>query len=225
MARFRHTVDLTPVPRPWFDKAVAAAWDAVAEHLGGPRLPLVDGDPLTPGAHYERDATVVTLDAWDRDAETAGRVTVTDEYATSTCHVRLHSATAPRALALEGGAGTGRRATTVTGALTADLERWWACRDPAVRGRFAHAAVRGSFTAGLERGDPWRVRVTVTVHARGRYLPVAGPALLLGRTWLRREFARALAGFAARWDAEVPAYLAASPDEVRALVAAELARD
>jgi hypothetical protein len=214
MTRFHHTIALAPVPRAWFESAVATCWDALAEHLGSAPLPLVDGAPLAPGAHYANDDTVVTLDAWDRHGESAGRVTTSDGDGTTTCHVRLHSAAAPRALQLEGGAGTGRRLTTGTGGCTVDFGRWWAGGDTAILGRFDHRMARGSFEVGRAAGDGWQVDVIVTVRGRGLYRPLVAPVLAITRRRLQREFVTALDRFAAWWDEEVPTYLAMPPDEL-----------
>ena len=222
MARFHHTIALTPVPRAWFESAVAACWDALATHLGGPALPLVDGTPLAAGAHYENDDTVVTLDAWDRHGESAGRVTTTDADMTTTCHVRLHSAAAPRALQVEGGASGGGRLTTGTGGFTVDFERWWAGGATALLGRFDHAMARGTVEVARAAGDGWHVEVTVTVRGRGLYRPLVAPALAVTRRRLQREFVKGLDRFAARWEEEAATYLAMSPDELRARLDAEL---
>ena len=223
MARFVHTVELTPVARAWFERAVATGWDALSEHLGSALLPLVDGEPLTPGAHYASEDTVVTLDAWHRNGESTGRVTTTHEGTTTTCHVRLHSAAAPRALQIEGGTGDGRRTTTGTGGCTVDFERWWSGRGTAVLGRFDHAMARGTFEVARAEGDRWAVEVTVTVRGRGLFRPLAAPVLAVTRGELQREFAKALDRLAAWWNEEVPKYLALPPDELRALINTELA--
>jgi hypothetical protein len=222
VARFHHSFALTPVPRSWFDRAVATAFDVVTEHLGGAHLPLVDGSPLAPGAHYENDTTVITLDAWSRHGESAGRVTTTDDGATTTCHVRLHSAAAPRALQFEGGVSAGSRMTTGTGGFTVDFERWWTGRGTAVLGRFDHRVARGMFEAGRAAGDRWQVEVVVTVRGRGLFRPLVAPALAIARRRLRRAFVRELDRFAAQWDEAVPTYVAMPPDELRALVDGEL---
>lgn len=225
MARFHRTLDLAPVPRTWFDSTVSICWDTITEHLGGPALPLVDGRPLAPRAHYELDDTVVTLDSWERDGESAGRVSVIEAGTTSTCHVRLRSAAAPRTLDLEGGSGDGTGKGTVTGTLSADFERWWSHDGPAIRGRLRHAMARADYVVGLLPGDGWRVTIAVRVHGRRLYRLLVGPGLLLGGFWLRREFAKALDAFAVRWNDEVPKLVAMSPDEVRALITTELATD
>lgn len=221
MARFRHTVTLTPVPRAWFEQAVALGWDALSEHLGSELLPLVGGEPLAPGAHYASADTVVTLDAWHRNAESSGRITTSDTDMTTTCHVRLHSAAAPRALQVEGGAGDGRRLTTGTGGFTVDFERWWSGRGTAVLGRFDHAMARGTFEVARGAGDPWVVDVTVTVRGRGLFRPLVAPVLAIARGRFRREFAAGLDRFAARWDEEVPKFLAMPPEQLRELIATE----
>ncbi|MDQ3787268.1 MAG: hypothetical protein M3422_08500 [Actinomycetota bacterium] len=222
MARFHHTIAITPVPRAWFESAVATCWDALTEHLGSAALPLVGGNPLTASAHYENDGTVVTLDAWDRHGESAGRVTTTTPENTTTCHVRLHSATAPRALQLEGGAGDGGKLTTFTGGCTVDFPRWWTGGGTAVLGRFDHKMVRGTFEVSRAEGDRWRVEVTVNARGRGLYRPLIGPALAVAHRWVQRAFVTGLNEFAARWDQEVPTYVAMSPEEWRARLDAEL---
>ncbi|MFI7673987.1 hypothetical protein [Actinophytocola sp. NPDC049390] len=220
MARFHHTIALTPAPRAWFESAVAICWDALTEHLGSAALPPIDGDPLAAGAHYENGETVVTLDAWDRHGESAARVTTTTPDVTTTCHVRLHSAAAPRALQIEGGAGDGGKLTTGTG--TVDFERWWTGGGTAVLGRFDHRMARGTVEVSRAAGDGWRVEVTVTVRGRGLYRPLAAPVLAVARRWIQREFVKGLDEFAARWDEEVPTYVSMSPDEWRARLDAEL---
>lgn len=226
MARFHHTITLTPVPRAWFERAVAICWDALGDHLGSAALPLVDGRPRTAGAHYayadEDGDTAVTLDAWDRHGESAGRVTTTTPEMTTTCHVRLHSAAAPRALQVEGGMSDGGKLTTGTGGFTVDFARWWAGGGTALIGRFDHTMARGTFEVGRAEGDGWRVEVTLNVRGRGLYRPLAAPVLAVARRRLQREFVKSLDEFAARWDEEVPAYVAMSPDEWRARLDAEL---
>jgi hypothetical protein len=224
MARFHRTLDLAPVPRAWFESTVSTCWDALTEHLGGPDLPLADGEPLSPGARYEHDGTIVVLGSWARDGESAARVSVVADGSAGTCHLRLDSPAAPRTLTVEGGGGDGRTRSTVTGGGSVDFERWWSGRGPAARGRLRHAIARVECVAGLEPGDRWRVTVGVRVHGRGLYRLLVAPGLLVGGFWLRREFARVLDDVAARWNAGVPGFVALSPDEVRALVTAELAR-
>lgn len=109
----------------------------------------------------------------------------------------------------------------MTGSVTADLGRWWA-GGTAAAGRFDHPMGRVEFEVGRVAGERWHVEVTVTVRGRGVWRPLFAPALLVGRRVVRREFATALARFAERWDAEVPRYLALSPDELRTRIDAEL---
>ena len=58
-------------------------------------------------AHYAGDGTTVTLGSWQRHGESAGRVTTIEQGVTTTCHVRLDSAAAPRAVQVAGGTGDG----------------------------------------------------------------------------------------------------------------------
>jgi hypothetical protein len=223
MASFTHTLVLTPVPRAWFDRAVATGWEVLSEHLGSATLPLVEGRPLTTGAHYASDDTTVTLDSWQRHGESAGRVTVTEDGTITTCHVRLSSAATPRAVQVEGGASDGGRWASGTGGFTVDLERWWTGRGTAVAGRFDHRVAIGTFEIGRATADPWQVEVTVRVRGRGVFRPLAAPALAIAHKRIQRGFADALDRFAVRWADEVPRYTAMPPDELRALLTAELA--
>lgn len=224
MAHFSHTLVLTPVPRAWFDRLAGHLWDAVTEHLGSARLPLVVGEPLTEGAHYAGDGTTVTLGSWQRHGESSGWVTSTEQGVTTTCHVRLDSAAAPRAVQVAGGTEGGGRLASGSGGFTVDLERWWTGRGAAINGRFDHRLVRGTFEVGRAATDPWRVEVTVRVRGRGLFRPLAAPALAIGRTRLQHAFASALDRFAVRWDEEVPKYTDLPPSALRALIAAELAK-
>src|SRR5262245_28682526 len=94
MARLRGSVVLTPIPRDWFDENVGLGHDVVGEFLG--QLPLGGGEHLAPGSWYSTDELQVSIDAWSRRGETAGRINLTDEHSVTIMSVRLVSASVPR---------------------------------------------------------------------------------------------------------------------------------
>jgi hypothetical protein len=214
MARLHHSVVVVPVPRDWFEQAVAVGWDVLDERLGS-----------ATGFSSDDGTLQATVDEWHRHADSAGRVTIVEDGTTTTCHIRLRSATAPRTLDLEGGVGDGRRMTTFTMRLHADLQRWWtAAAQPAIEGRLRHALglVRVAVTPAPEPGGLWRLDVAVTV--RGRYVlrPLAAVTLFFARRPVQREFADGLDRFAGQWNDEVPGLLEKTPEQLRELITAEL---
>lgn len=219
MARLRHTVEVVPVPRSWFERTVAIGWDALDDRLGGPGT-----------NHASTDGTLqATVDAWHRYTDTAGRLTFTDEHGTSTCRFLLRSAATPRTLDLEGGTSTGRRMTTFTGRLHADFDRWWTaaaqqCGQPAVEGRVQHTLALARFTITPAPAPDGRWRIEITVVLRGRHVlrPFTAIALLFAKHPVQREFAAGLDSFAEQWNEEVPDLLAMPPERLRELITAEL---
>lgn len=237
MVRLRYVADLEPIPRGWFEHSVGLGHDTLGEYLGGPNLPLVDGEPLRPGARYATadGAVELGLESWDRHAETSGWLDTADENGTLTVSVRLSSASAPRTVeanwyvrAIE--RGMVGRLSSMVGSLWVDLERWWTATsrtggEPAIEGRVEHRlglvlfAVRPAPT----RGGRWRVTVTGKLRGRGVLRPLTAAALLVGRTKVRHEVATQLDAFVERWNREVPALLARRPDNLRELIATALA--
>ncbi|MEU0446892.1 hypothetical protein [Streptomyces tendae] len=185
MARFRHTVTLTPVPRRWLESCVAALHDlAEGTDVDGARLRLPDGRPvpglvlvrgrhLGPGAQYrpvrdqdgEPDADqCLTVVSWDRRRETALEVVTLDgdpaHPARLVCALGLTSAERPREAWLSATLrSSGKRAEYLggTGRLHLDLGRWWQATG---HGRHpSRAPLSGTLTHPL-------ARVSVTVVPR-----------------------------------------------------------
>jgi hypothetical protein len=239
MARFRCSVVLEPVPRSWFDENVGLGHDVLAEYLGGPDLPLSGGDHLKPGAFYSSadESLQVTVDAWHPKAETSCgfHLTDTDTEFLTIVRLRLNSASAPRTVAADWDARLMTRGvswmTAFTGGLRADLERWWSGTargggQPAISVRVNHTLIRASFAAtpSPEPDGRWRVTVHGTVRGRGLLTPFTALALLVYRAKLRRGVAETVDKIAEDWNREVPALIAARPDELRARIRNELAR-
>ncbi|WP_282086910.1 hypothetical protein [Streptomyces tendae] len=186
MARFRHTVTLTPVPRRWLESCVAALHDlAEGTDVEGARLRLPDGRPvpglallggrhLGPGARYrplrEEDGEpdtdqCLTVVSWDRRRETALEVVTVDgdpdRRSHLVCALGLTSAERPREAWLSATLRTngGKRAKHLggTGCLHLDLGRWWQSTG---HGRHpSRAPLSGTLTHPL-------ARVAVTVEPR-----------------------------------------------------------
>ncbi|MGB3443146.1 MAG: hypothetical protein WBA97_30775 [Actinophytocola sp.] len=219
MARLRHTVEVVPVPRTWFEHTVAIGWDALDQRFSGPGTNYASADGTLQAA----------VDAWHRHTDTEGRIKVTDEHGTSTCRVLLRSAAAPRTLDLEGGTGTGRRMSAFTGRLHADFERWWAAAAraggrPAVEGRMRHTVglARFTVTPAPAPGGRWRIEVVVRLRGRHVFRPFAALALFFARTPVRRQFAAGMTTFAERWNKQMPNLLAMPQERLRELIAKEL---
>jgi hypothetical protein len=218
MARLQHSVVVVPVARAWFEQAVAVGWDALDERLGA-----------ATGFSSDDGTFRATVDEWHRHADSAGRVTIVEDGATTTCHLRLRSAAAPRTLDLEGGAGDGRWMTTFTLRLHADLERWWTAAAqsgtrPVIEGRLRHALglARVAVTPAPEPGGRWRLDVTVTVRGRHVFRPLAAVVLFFARKPVRRKFADGLDRFAGQWNDEMPELLEKTPQQLSELIADEL---
>ena len=228
MVRLRHELILEPVPRAWFERIVALGHDTLGEYLGGPNLPLLDGAPLRPGARYASadGITEVTLESWDRNAETSGLIDIADDEIMTSCSVWLYSASAPRTVELAGRVQSITRGigwlTTVACGLRADLERWWAGGEPAIEGRVLHALFRIPFavTPSPGEGGRWRITLTGKLRGRGVLRPLTAVGLIIGRARIRHQVAATLDAFAERWNREVPALLATQPDELRELITA-----
>ncbi|GAB2958467.1 hypothetical protein GCM10023080_017800 [Streptomyces pseudoechinosporeus] len=155
MARFQHTVILTPVPRRWFESCVVMLHD-LAESLedDGARLRLPDGRPLPellltegrhlqPGARYRHESddadgepdpdAALTVLAWDRRRETALEIVTLDDDphnpTHAACALRLTSAERPREAKLSGkvraSGGRWTKYTSGSGRLHLDLGKWW----------------------------------------------------------------------------------------------------
>lgn len=236
MARFRYAVVLEPVPRDWFDAHVGLGHDILTEHLGGAHLPLAGGEHLSHGAWYssQDESVKVTVDAWDRQGETACGLHLDDEDTLTIMRLRLVSASAPRAAEFELDTRTDiprvSWMTAVTGHARVDLEQWWATAArnggaPAVKGWVEQAMVRIAFaiTPAPARDGRWRVTVRARVRGRGLLAPLTAVALLVFRFKGRRAVREAMDEFAARWNREVPELLATSPEELRQRILAELA--
>lgn len=148
MSRFRHSVVLEPVPRDWFEDNVDSGHEALTEYLG--ELPLAGGEHLSPGAWYSADEFTVTVESWNRRAETSAQLTIVDEGAAAIVSARLVSASAPRVAELAGDVRLTRRfgwLTRCRGNVRADLERWWhgttrADGQPAIEGWVKHSMAR-----------------------------------------------------------------------------------
>jgi len=237
MARFRYAVVLEPIPRGWFDEHVGLGHDILAEYLGGEDLPLAGGEHLSPGAWYSSpdERMKITVDSWHRQGETACGMHLDEDDTLMIMSLRLVGASAPRTAEFAMDTRTDvpyvSWLTAMTSHARVDLERWWAAaaRDggaPAIEGWVKPAMVRAVFavTPAPARGGRWRVTVRANVRGRGLLAPLTALALLIFRFRVRRVFREALDKFAERWNGEVPALLATSPDELRERVMTELAK-
>lgn len=234
MTRFRHSVVLEPVPRDWFQDNVGLGHDVLAEYLGSPALPLITGEHLHPGARYaDDDDFTVTVDAWNRRAETAAGVRITDAEVVGSYHVRLISASAPRTVELTVDLhplGRGIRWLTRTaGSLRADLEQWWVgtVREGGVRAMHGWARVGPLRVAFAIAPSPsfdgrWQVTIAGKTRGRGALWPLVSLGVLIARAAVRRQVAAKLDEFAAAWNREVPALLTTSPEELRERIMTEL---
>jgi hypothetical protein len=229
MARFRHTVALEPVPRPWFEQAVGLCFDTLTDYLAG------IGDEPGPQARYELpdEVTSLHLESWRRDGETEGRTYAVTGGTMSILTVRVDSPGNPRAVdvaadvrGVERGVGW---LTAMSGSAHVDLPTWWdgTARTgvgPAITGQGRHALVHGAGSVAVApaRDGRWQVTVRMALRGRGLLRPLGSAAFLFARAKVRREFTRAVTEFARRWNEEVPALLTRQRDEVRALITEEL---
>jgi len=93
MARFQRSLVLTPLTRPWLDRAVSLAYEVLTELLCGSELPLVAGESLAPGATYRspEGRTTVRLDAYGHDTVIEGQVEIIDDDTASGMNARLNA--------------------------------------------------------------------------------------------------------------------------------------
>ncbi|NGO43490.1 hypothetical protein [Streptomyces ureilyticus] len=220
MARFQHTVTLTPVPRRWFESCVVMLHD-LAESLeeDGARLRLPDGRHLPElfldkGRHLQRGAryhpesdeegpdldAALTVLAWDRRRETALEMVALDDNPHKpthmVCTLRLTSVERPREAELSGKAqasgGRWTRYTSGSGRLHLDLGAWWP--SAAGRGRRTGPPVTGTLDHPL-------TRATATVVPRpaqdGRWR-VTVKVRVTGRSFARLLLPVAMAVFRRR---------------------------
>lgn len=235
MTRLRYRADLEPLPRTWFDDTTGLLHDTLAEYLGSPDLPLVDGFALRPGSRYASAdrAVQATVESWSKDGETRVELNTTDADLEMTCLARLDSASAPRTVGLDGGTRTTTRGTgwltETTGSLRADLELWWTGTArpggvAAIAGWVRLSLLHGRFevTPAPGPGGRWQVTLTARLRGRGVLRPLTAVALAFARGKIKRRFVAALDVAVERWNREVPAIVAMPPDQLRELITAEL---
>ncbi|MFI8091898.1 hypothetical protein ACIF9R_26840 [Streptomyces sp. NPDC086080] len=200
MVALRHTMVLTPVPRPWLTDALAVLLDLAEDTRteagrvllpDGREVPDVrhaEGRHLRPGAVYEStgggepgETGRITVEEWNRRRALRLALAVSAPEGAFALRCSLHRPNRPRLLEIDGRArveNVWSALSRVSGGARLRCDDWWAAADTGRTGRTA--PLRARLECGAARADLRAVpepggldghwAVTVTVGLRGRRL-------------------------------------------------------
>lgn len=209
MARFTHTVTLDSVPQQWFHRLIRTGHDRAQGLLADINIGL-------------------EITSWDPHADTAGRLTLTDETMELSSQFVLRTAAAPATVACDGQVHLTEpkqpsflRTTSWTA--QAEIDRWWKGSGHikvAVHNKIAQGDVK--FAPDHVDARVWQLKVTTKVRGRSWARPLIAIALLFLRAKLDKKIGEALQKAADRWHADVPELIKKDPDAIIDVVALKL---